>query len=361
VDGAVDGIITIDSEGSIELFNPAAEQLFGYSADEVCGKNVRLLMAEPECHAHDGYLRRYLDTGQATIIGKGREVIGKRKDGSLFAMDLSVSEMLGEGARRLIGIVRDVTEEKAAQDQIRYQKALLESQIESSIDGILVVDGDRNWVSYNQRFLQMWGLTNADLAHGSSSEIIDRVMHLLVDPQAFRDRVEKLYQHPGTESRDTIGLRDGRTIDRFSAAIATAEGMQFGRVWYYRNVTAEKRYEHEIAESAERLRLLVEGPLDAVITIAGTGEALEWNARASALFGWSAEEAIGRALADMIVPHQHRTAHKRGMENSSAGTHKCRILVVVGTDLVRPVVAGVGETQRIRSRQPGVRPGKNRL
>ncbi len=112
LENAVDGIITIDARGVIETFNPAAERTFGYPSDEVVGCNVKLLMPAPFREDHDGYLRNYLETGDNKIIGIGREVVGLRKDGSTFPMDLAVSEMEISGQRMFVGIVRDITERK---------------------------------------------------------------------------------------------------------------------------------------------------------------------------------------------------------------------------------------------------------
>jgi PAS domain S-box-containing protein len=112
VDTAVEGIITINERGIVDSMNDAAERMFGYRADEVIGRNVSLLMPAPYREHHDGYLARYLETGQAKIIGIGREVMGQRQDGTVFPLDLSVSEVkLGE-RRIFTGLVRDLTERK---------------------------------------------------------------------------------------------------------------------------------------------------------------------------------------------------------------------------------------------------------
>jgi sigma-B regulation protein RsbU (phosphoserine phosphatase) len=109
VETAADGILTIDERGVIETCNPATEKIFGYSREEMIGRNVSMLMPAPEREEHDGYLARYLQTRQPKVIGSGREVRGRRKDGTLVPLDLSVSETrLGERCF-FTGIVRDVT------------------------------------------------------------------------------------------------------------------------------------------------------------------------------------------------------------------------------------------------------------
>jgi PAS domain S-box-containing protein len=115
---AVEGIITIDEPGLIESMNPAAEKLFGYSSTELIGRNVSILMPSPYRENHDAYLQNYLRTGHAKIIGIGREVVGQRKDGTIFPMDLSVGEVkLGSG-RLFTGIVRDITARKIAEERL---------------------------------------------------------------------------------------------------------------------------------------------------------------------------------------------------------------------------------------------------
>lgn len=118
VDTVVDAIIVIDEHAVIQSFNQAAERIFGYTAAEVIGKNVRMLMPSPDRELHDGYVARYLTTGEKKIIGIGREVTGLRKGGETFAMELAISEIVRHGRRTFTGIVRDITERKRTEQAI---------------------------------------------------------------------------------------------------------------------------------------------------------------------------------------------------------------------------------------------------
>ena len=125
IESAVDGIVVIDSNGRIEAFNPAAERLFAYQASEVLGHNVNVLMPSPYHEEHDGYLARYLATGDAKIIGIGREVMGRRRDGTTFPLRLSVGEMSIGGERKFTGILHDLTARVHMEEQLREQASLV--------------------------------------------------------------------------------------------------------------------------------------------------------------------------------------------------------------------------------------------
>ncbi len=114
-----DGLITIDEYGTINSFNPAAERMFGYRPDEVLGRNVTCLMPSPYREEHDGYLERYRRTGEKRIIGIGREVLGRRKDGTIFPLELAVGEVRAEGHRLFAGFVRDVSARRRAEQRLQ--------------------------------------------------------------------------------------------------------------------------------------------------------------------------------------------------------------------------------------------------
>jgi two-component system CheB/CheR fusion protein len=120
-----DGIVTIDSNGKIESFNPKAEAQFGYTEADVIGKNVKMLMPEPYQSEHDGYLKRYLDTGERRIIGIGREVTARRKDGTTFPTELAVGEMQIDGKKRFTGFIRDISRRRNAEDELEARTGQL--------------------------------------------------------------------------------------------------------------------------------------------------------------------------------------------------------------------------------------------
>ncbi len=130
IENAIDGIITIDERGLIEKINPSACALFGYTPEEVTGKNISCLMPPPDRQNHDHYISRYQHTGHAHIIGIGREVKGLKKDGTIFPFRLGVSEVQYSGRKIYTGFIHDLTREKQAEERLMEHAAELEEQVE---------------------------------------------------------------------------------------------------------------------------------------------------------------------------------------------------------------------------------------
>ncbi|NOQ36163.1 MAG: response regulator [Methylococcaceae bacterium] len=212
LDNVVDGIIAIDEKGLILSFNKAAENIFQYQAQNVIGKNIKMLMPDYYAREHDGYLANYMETGVRKIIGIGREVIGMRKDQSTFPMDLAVSEVTLDKQRIFSGIVRDITERRNKEDELHQAKeaaevasqakseflANMSHEIRTPLNGVigmveLVLDTELN--EQQSRFLHIAN-DSAELLLNVINDILDfskiEAKKLELSPHTFnlRDSVE---------------------------------------------------------------------------------------------------------------------------------------------------------------------------
>jgi PAS domain S-box-containing protein len=184
---AVDAIISIDAVGTIESINAATERLFGYAAAELISQNVKLLMPEPYRSEHEGYIRQYRHTGRKKIIGLGREVTGRRKDGSTFPMHLSVSEYEIEGKRHFAGIVHDLTAQRQAEADSLHRQTLFQAIINDAPQAIIIADQSRKIYLVNPSMTRTFGYA-ADELIGKNSRIVyasdedyERVARLRLD------------------------------------------------------------------------------------------------------------------------------------------------------------------------------------
>jgi PAS domain S-box-containing protein len=169
----LDAIVTIDDRGIIETLNPAAARVFGYNPDEVIGRNVNMLMPEPYFGEHDSYIRSYLTTGEARIIGLGREVAGRRKDGSIFPIDLKVGEMVVSGRRMFTGVVRDISNRKQAEERQKLLVAELDHRVKNILAEVaMVAASTRHGISSIDEFLRSLNgrIQSMAAAHGLLSE-----------------------------------------------------------------------------------------------------------------------------------------------------------------------------------------------
>lgn len=192
-DAAVDGIITIDSHGRIRSFNRAAETLFGFTRAEVLNRNVTMLMPEHYARAHDSYLDNYLRTGEARIIGIGRDVVGQRKDGSRFPMHLSVGEAWHHDEKHFIGICHDLSDYHEALHKLALAEKRYKDIVHSQTQMICRVDSDLNITFVNRSFMDCVGKTHR--------ELIGTPLHRFAmdNEAAIRDLLNQLFTAGGVQ------------------------------------------------------------------------------------------------------------------------------------------------------------------
>jgi two-component system sensor kinase FixL len=172
LDAAVDPIVLINSRGLISGFNRAAERVFGYSEAEVLGRNVSILMPAPYQREHDGYLERYLHAGTPHIIGIGREVMAQRKDGTTFPIDLAVGEFATATERGFVGILRDITQRRRHEAEIRAATEELRLIFENTPTAITITDVDGHVVDANRGCEALLGFSAGELRGRRHTDLI---------------------------------------------------------------------------------------------------------------------------------------------------------------------------------------------
>ncbi len=219
VDAAADGIITIDERGTIEEFNGAAQRIFGYGAEEVVGKNINILMPEPYRSEHDGHLHNYDRTGEKKIIGIRRELVGQRRDGSTFPLDLIVSEVRLSQGRVYTALVHDITKRKQAEEALRENQEYIENIIGSMIDMLIVVTPDGRIATVNRATLELLGYAQEDLI-GQSFGVVMR------DEDGHTSDVSVSKRGLPVERSLLRGLVQGGSISNVEAAYVTKDGRE---------------------------------------------------------------------------------------------------------------------------------------
>ena len=237
-----DGIIVIDAKGRIEAFNRGAQQLFGYPESEVLGRNVSLLMPSPHHEEHDRYLERYLTTGDARIIGVGREVTGKRRDGNVFPVHLSVGEMRVGGERKFTGMLRDLTRRVHLEDELGASEARWRAVVESAVDGIIVIDAHGRVEMFNPAAERLFGYT--------ANEVLGQNVDMLM-PSPYREEHDSyLARYLATGRAKIIGI--GRDVQgRRKNGTTFPLHLSVGQV----TVHGERRFTGMLHDLSNRVRL----------------------------------------------------------------------------------------------------------
>ena len=310
LDSAVDGIITINDLGVIESLNPAAQALFGYTTEELVGSNVKTLMPEPYRGEHDGYLRSYRETGKRKIIGIGREVVGRRKDGSVFPLDLSVSEFRIGDRRLFTGIVRDITERKRVEEE--RQKFV--SLVENSSDFIAMASLTWQLLYINKAGQELMGIRPEqvsemevrDLWHEDTLPLVlERSLPAQVRGESFRFQ-GRIRNRISGEAIDvdcnTFGILDPHSRNLLAIAFSL------------RDIREQKRAEQASRDSEARMKAILDSAVDGIVTINERGIIESVNPAAQAIFGYSTDELAGRNVK-MLMPEPYRGEHDQYLRN----------------------------------------------
>jgi PAS domain S-box-containing protein len=310
LENAVDGILTINDHGVIESLNPAAQRLFGYSAEELLGVNVKILMPEPYRVEHDGYLRNYRQTGERKIIGIGREVVGLRKDGSQFPLELSVSEFTLGDRRLFTGIVRDVAERRRG--EVERQKFV--SLVENSSDAIVMAS--LSWqLTYVNRAAQ--ALLGIDPDKAAETEVRDLWAEATL-PTVLEEALPA--QEKGASFRFQGQVRNRRTgdsvdVDCNTFSILDPEtGARLAIAFSLRDIREQKWAEQALRDGEARMKAIFDSAVDGIVSINERGVIESLNPAVEAIFGYARDELVGQNVK-ILMPEPYRREHDQYLRN----------------------------------------------
>ncbi len=292
-EGAPEAVVLLDNDGRVLRVNAQFTRLFGYQPDEVVGKALDDLLAPAELREEAAALTRRVAAGERIA----HETVRRRKDGSpVHVSVLGTPVRVGGGQVAVYGTYRDVTARKRAEAELERSLALLRATLESTEDGILVVDNDGRVVTYNRKFMDMWGIPDLVMATRDDRRLLEFVGDQLKDPDAFLARVRDLYRDPEAERSDTIEFRDGRVFERYSRPHRIG-GKTVGRVWSFRDVTERLRMIDALRVSEAKFSMAFRLSPDIVtLSTLDDGRFVDVNETFVRATGFSREEVIGRSV-----------------------------------------------------------------
>jgi len=251
---AAEGIVTVDAESRIESFNQAAERMFGYRADEVIGEDVHVLIPESLRTKHAGYVSKFFSTGEASIIGNGREVSAQRKDGSVFPIHLAASEISVNSGRGFAGIIRDVSDRKAAEESLRESEQRFRAVFNQRLHMVAIINLEGAVLEVNQEFLDFGGLERDDIIGLRLWETA-----WWTDSEEWQQRIREKIESTAQGTRDRFEApcprEDGvmATLDFSMRPVKDDSGQVLFLVAEAQDVTEQKVAEQEARQHRERV------------------------------------------------------------------------------------------------------------
>ena len=306
-----DAILIIDQDGTINFWNNAAKEILGYEGKEVLGKSYSMLIPERLRGKDNGMRQNYLKTGRLTNHKKPFLTIALRKDGSECPVESTLSSWEIKGQHFLSVIIRDITERKQAEKELIKTKDFLESIYNTTPDVLMVSDEKGSVLSVNKAVEKMLGFTQEELIGKHTSELFPNDKKHI---QIGSNIITTLRKKGVIKSFEANWLRkDGSLcpIELNITMLQDRDGNRLGGVATIRDITERKQHEEALREREERFRTITESSLDAIITTDSSGEILYCNKSVQRIYGYTAEELMGKSIAVLESAAMRPTSRKK--------------------------------------------------
>ncbi len=299
-----DIVVLADDEGRIVEANDRAAAAYGYSTEKLKGMPIQAGMPADREQKIAEIWEEIKRRGSLMY-----ESVHLRKDGTEFPVESSVRQILIGGKAFYQAIVRDISERKQVEKDLKFRHALLAALKETSPDGILVVDEGGKILIFNQRFVDMWGIPPIMMASASDEEAIRSVIDKVAAPQQFLDKIAHLYAHKQEISQDEISLRDGRVFERNSGPVVGHGGQYYGRVWFFHDITERKRSEEALRQQKNFILQVIDADPNLIFVKDARGKFLLVNQAMTTLHGKTAQEIIGMDSAELFRSREEAEPH----------------------------------------------------
>ena len=313
-----DALIAINSEGKVISWNHAAELIFQYSTEEMMGQSLHNILPERFRDLHDKGISRVNSGGERHVIGNAVQLAGLRKGGSEFPIELTLSAWSTEDGMKYGGIIRDITDRVAMEDDVRSSALRFSSILESANDAIITADSEGFILSWNKAAMNIFGLT--------PEEVIGKPLTIIV-PEEYRSSHEKgITRVTGGGEQHVIGKRvelsglhkDGHLIP-IELSLST---WVIGENRYYSGIIrdiSERKFNEELRLATEmKFQSIAESANDAIISANAEGMIQSWNKAAENIFGHTEKEVLGGPLT-LIIPEKYKDLHEEGIKRVAKG------------------------------------------